>query len=293
MLSISADQQWFDRPNTMSLTEYVTDSLKKNHPGFIRTTQFRGIITPHDSIAYSGDVSATMYNCLLENARSSRFKNIIFLILCANHHYNSNNLILPSNVRTVEFNRTKIPVNNEIIDLMYQVGTDIEFNNQAIKEEHSFFNQLPFISHIVNQLSSKTVSILPIVVGTYNISSNLAKVLGRVLNRQNVFTIISTDFNHVGPQFSSQLPSSIQLKKMDLNALDYLYNRKYTELLTQYSVCGAKALILYDILHKLVSTDLQLLIRRTSYNPSQTNKKDLINWGYQDGIVSYLGLVIT
>ena len=138
MISISTDQSWFRRPNTMSLEEYVNHLLKNNHPGFIRTTKFRGIITPHAGIAYSGPVSATMYNCLLENTRSSRFKNITFVLLCANHHSSSNNLILSSNTNSIEFNHTRIPVNTEMIDLIYQVGTDIEFNNKVIKEEHSF-----------------------------------------------------------------------------------------------------------------------------------------------------------
>ena len=79
---------------------------------------------------------------------------------------------------------------------------------------------------------------------------------------------------------------------MDLTALDYLYNRRYTELLTYFSVCGAKALILYDLLRKLISSDLQLLIRRTSYNPDQSNKKSLLDWNNQDGVVSYLGVII-
>ena len=212
----------FDNSLSRKWLSALNHLLKNNHPGFIRTTKFRGIITPHAGIAYSGPVSATMYNCLLENTRSSRFKNITFVLLCANHHSSSNNLILSSNTNSIEFNHTRIPVNTEMIDLIYQVGTDIEFNNKVIKEEHSFFNQLPFINHIFNQNSSKNISILPIVVGTYNISHNLSKVLRKIINRQNVFTIISTDFNHVGPRFSSPLSSSIQLKKMDLTALDYL-----------------------------------------------------------------------
>jgi hypothetical protein len=70
---------------------------------------------------------------------------------------------------------------------------------------------------------------------------------------------------------------------MDLKAIDYLFNKKYRELEREFSVCGAKALILYDKLQKLVQSDLQLMIRKTS-NDFQKSPF---------AIVSYLGLIIS
>lgn len=282
MLSISTDQSWFNTPNNVPIAEYVSYLMNNNHPSFIKTIKFRGIITPHAGITYSGSVSATMYNCLLANARQSRFKNLTFLVLCTNHYSTSNRLILPT-ASSIDFNRHRMTFNMENINDIYDSGPDVEYNSDAFTIEHSFFNQLPFISHVINQLSSKNVSILPIIVGTHTISSNMEKVIKGVVNRQNTYTIISTDFNHVGPRFGTQLPSGVELKKMDLKAVDHLINKKYRELEREFSVCGAKALILYDKIKKLVPSDLQLIIRKTSNDVEKSSYS----------IVSYLGFVIS
>jgi AmmeMemoRadiSam system protein B len=172
-------------------------------------------------------------------------------------------------------------IDTENINNIYQSGPNVEYNSDAFITEHSFYNQLPFISHIINQLSSKNVYIIPIIVGTHSISSNVSKIIKDIINQQNTYTIISTNFNQI--QTSTQLPSSIELKKMDLKVIDCIINKKYYELEKEFSVYGAKALILYDKLQKLVQGNLQLMIRKTS--------NDFVKDPHS--IVSYLGLIIS
>ncbi len=311
MLSISHTESWFNipplavkkgmsKPLPITLSDYVTDLMMKNK---IKSSDKRkAFIVPHAGIAFSGQVSAIMYNHLLMNINNSKEKTINIVVLAANHHVNSNSLILPSFTSIELTPRTPFSVNIEMIQELYKVGTNILFDNpntnDFFKNEHSFFNQLPFLDYIRNQIkkeSQKEVKILPIIVATTKVSIQLEQALLQIINKPSTFVIISSDFNHLGNRFGSLLPSSIEFKKKDLLAIERLLqqNEKAEKELSSnnFSICGYKALLLYFRLKNVKKNNINIIIRKTSFD-SEENKNETPIWKDQDGVVSYLGISI-
>ncbi len=304
MLSISHTESWFNIPPSplknplpITLSDYISSLMTKNK---IKSTDKRkAFIVPHAGIAFSGQVSALMYNHLLSNINNSKTKNINLVILAANHHVNSDTLILPSFSSVELTTRTPFLVNVDMIQDLYKTGSNISTTNQFFKNEHSFYNQLPFLDYIRNQIKKekKEMKLLPIIVGTTKVSPQLEQALLGIINRPSTFVIISSDFNHLGPRFSSLLPSSIGFKKRDLDGLELLLqqNEKAEKELSsdKYSICGYKALLLYFRLKNVKKNNLNILIRRTSFDSEKENDKmNKMGWKDQDGVVSYLGILI-
>jgi AmmeMemoRadiSam system protein B len=302
MLSISHTESWFNipplplkkgmtKPLPITLSDYVTMLMAKNK---IKSTDKRkAFVVPHAGIAYSGNVSAIMYNHLLMNINNCKTKNINIVVLAANHHINSNTLILPSFTSIELTPRTPFLVNVEMIQELYKVGTNISFDNpltnELFKNEHSFFNQLPFLDYIRNQIKKK-VKLLPIIVNTTKVTPQLEQALLHIINKPSTFVIISSDFNHLGPRFGSTLPSSIKFKERDTQAIERLLqqNEKAEKELnsSNFSVCGYKALLLYFRLKNIKRNNIDIIVRKTSFD---YDKKE---WKDQDGVVSYLGILI-
>ncbi len=295
MINISSSQSWFNTPNNISLKDY-TDKLFKNNP-ILGYRTLKGIITPHAGIIYSGNVSARMYNHLLENINKSKFKKINLVILCTNHYLDSRDLVTTT-ASSVKFDidtdndtdtdidtDTRIGINTKLTGELYNIGSNIIQDNEAFVQEHSFFNQLPFLTYLQNHLGSKKeIKIVPIIVTTYNISSLMEKKLLEIINKPSSFFIISTDFNHVGPRFGTRLPTTIELRKMDMLAIDFIINKKYMYLEKGLSVCGDKILILLDRLKNIKRGNLEVVIRKTSADSKSSNTP-------LDSVVSYLGIL--
>jgi AmmeMemoRadiSam system protein B len=304
MLTISHTESWFNippsplkkgltKPLPVTLNGYITTLMNKNK--ITSTDKRKAFVVPHAGIAYSGQVSALMYNHLLANINNCKSKTVNIIVLAANHHINSNTLILPSFTSVELITRTPFSVNVEMIKDLYKVGTNISFDNSTsndfFKNEHSFFNQLPFLDYVRNR-SKKEVKLVPIIVGSTKISPQLEQVLLEMINRSSTFVVISSDFNHLGPRFGSSLPSSIGFKKRDLEAIELLLqqNEKAEKELSSnnFSVCGYKALLLYFRLKNIKKSNISIVIRKTSFDSEKENQE----WKDQDGIVSYLGILI-
>ncbi len=284
MINISPSQSWFNTPNNISLKDY-TNILFKNNP-ILGYKTLKGIITPHAGIIYSGNVSARMYNHLLETINKSKFKNINLIILCTNHYLDKKDLVTTT-ASSVKLN-TRIDINTKLTGELYNIGSNIVLNDDAFVQEHSFFNQLPFLEYLQEHLQlKKEIKIVPIIVTNYNISSLMEKKLTEMINKPSSFFIVSTDFNHVGPRFGTRLPTTIELRKMDMLAIDFIVNKKYMYLEKGLSVCGDKVLILLDRLKNIKRDNLEVVIRKTSADSKdiKSSKNTL------DSIVSYLGIL--
>ena len=294
ILSITSNNSWFTTPNNIPLDKYVYNLMEKTYNE--SKLKKKCFVVPHAGIIYSGIVSATIYNYLLNNIALSKVNTINIIMLCANHHINKKKIILPT-VKMVNFDddnyndneyMNKFIINDTIIEEIYENSSETEFDSGSdFINEHSFFNQLPFLSYIQTLIGffRKKIKLIPIIVGTSNISPNLSLKLTSIINRPSSFVIISSDFNHVGPRFNTSIPSAIQLKKMDLDAVNFIGNQDNNSL-EKTSVCGHNALMLYAKLKNIKKNNMEIIIRKTSFD---SKKKD---WYQQDIIVSYLGIII-
>lgn len=284
MINISTTESCLNTPNNISLQDY-TNILFRNNPVLGYKT-IKGIITPYSDIIYSGNVSARMYNHLLETINKSKFTNINLIMLCTDTQSNTNtktntktSFIIPSSFSVKHNTSTRIDINTNLIGELYEIGSNIIQDNDAFVLEQSFLNQLPFLEYLQNNIESdKNIKIVPIIVTSYHISSLMEKKLTEIINKPSSFVIISTNFNCVGPKFGTRLPSAIELRKMDMLAIDFIINKQYEYLEKGLYVCGDKVLILLDRLKNIKRNNLQLVIRKTNNH-------------CKNSVVSYLGIL--
>ncbi len=302
ILSISSNNSWFDTPNNISLNQYVYNLMNKTYTESI--SKNKCFIVPHAGIKCSGIVSSTIYNYVLNNLALSKSNNLNIIMLCANHFINKNKLILPtcniidldnsSNNKNENEFINRFIINNNIIEEIYENSSETEFDSgNNFSNEHSFFTQLPFLTYIQTLIGffGKKIKLIPIIVGTSNISSNLSVKLASIINIPSTFVIISSDFNHIGPIFNTPLLSSIQLKKLDLDVVDLIASHNDT-LLKKTSVCGHYALMLYAKVKNIKKENMKIIIRKTSFDSKNKESKENKEWEQQDSIVSYLGIII-
>ncbi len=123
MLSISSSNSWFQTPNNIPVMNYVNDLMTKMNNKYVKPAKC--FIVPHAGINFSGEVSAKMYNYLLDNINQSRYKSINLVIFCTNHYLTDNKLYLPS-FRLVNLDtRTPILVNINFINELYKKGNNM------------------------------------------------------------------------------------------------------------------------------------------------------------------------
>lgn len=298
ILSITSNNSWFTTPNNISLDKYVYNLMENTYNE--SKLKKKCFVVPHDGIIYSGIVSARIYNYLLNNIALSKSNTINIIMLCANHHINKKKLILPT-VKMINFDNpsdneyiNKFIINDTIIQEIYENSSETDFDSgNDFINEHSFYNQLPFLTYIQTLIGffGKKIKLIPIIVGTSNISSNLSTKLASIINEPSSFVIISSDFNHEGPRFNSSIPSSIKLKKMDLDAINFIGNHNDI-LLEKTSVCGHYALMLYAKVKNIKKENMEIIIRKTSFDSKYNKNNQFEDWYAQDSIVSYLGIII-
>jgi len=196
----------------------------------------KAIIVPHAGIRYSGLCSASAYYQL--KIRTIPIKRII---LFCTHHKASNNIIAPSftHIKPLLGN---IPLKIDTV-LIETLKPLLEINNSAFDEEHSFFNQLPFIESIilsnsnVNKNNSSNVNnilITPFLISNSMIlnKTNCDKlhkamdILKLRLHNKGTILICTSDFSHINGHFETKIESNIQqnIRNQDNQILQFIYD---------------------------------------------------------------------
>jgi AmmeMemoRadiSam system protein B len=185
----------------------------------------KAIIVPHAGIRYSGLCSASAYQQL-----TNRITPIKRIILFCTHHKASNNIIAPSftHIKPLLGN-IPLKIDTELIETLKPF---LEINNSAFDEEHSFFNQLPFIESIIS--SSSNVLITPFLISNSMIlnKANCDKlhkamdILKSKLQDKGTILICTSDFSHINGHFKNKITSNIQqnIRNQDSQILQFIYN---------------------------------------------------------------------
>mmetsp|Transcript_17278 Transcript_17278/g.19991 ORF Transcript_17278/g.19991 Transcript_17278/m.19991 type:complete len:354 (+) Transcript_17278:164-1225(+) len=202
---------------TVTVTSQLTTTHETQHGG-TRMGIPRGIISPHAGYSYSGPTAAYAYMHLRE-ALERGFKGTV-LVLHPSHHVHIDGCAI-SGASMIETPLHNIPVDNSLRLELLQTKQFSTMSKQVDEREHSGEMQYPYIAKIYtdyiqqqrssnsNKSSSSsshseaTLQILPIMVGSTSTSqeSFFGKILAPILSRDNIFTIISTDFCHWGSRF--------------------------------------------------------------------------------------------
>lgn len=165
----------------------------------------RGIIAPHAGYSYSGPTAAYAYRAL-SKAIEQGWRGTIVVLHPSHHVYLQNCAI--SNAHTIETPVGNLNVNSKLRDEMLSISTHgFSLMDQNIDEdEHSGEMQYPFIAKVLldyQMLGQSQITILPVMVGSLTTKSEetYGKILAPLLSRDDIFTVISSDFCHWGSRF--------------------------------------------------------------------------------------------
>jgi len=244
------DSSWFETENKVSLDTYIKhlfslskEYLKSNvHPDTIK-----GLFVPHDGIKKSGLCAASAYTQLL--GRTQPIKRII--LLCTNHESSNSfisttyNDILSYNTNTNTNNKSLLKIDTNTIEYLKPY---LKIDNNKFNNEHSFFNQLPFIEYIISQSSNlntliqdptiknnKNALLLPFLISNNinlldeNTRNNIRHILHTIidlLKHSDTILLCTSDLSHINGHFETKINSNIyqNIRKKDNEILQFLYN---------------------------------------------------------------------
>ncbi len=244
-------------------TEYHNDAL--------------GIIVPHASYLYSGQVAAKTYKAISGTNKRN------FVILGVDHH--------GSGVIATSKENWQTPLGTAKIDRAFsdyltkeQAIISDEF---ALKGEHSIEVQIPFLQYLFNDFE-----FVPIQVP--NISYNEILELAKLLSEENYFFIATSDLIHYGSSYNFFPKESLYdpndyVKNLDNEIIEQIckfdgkgflnYTRE-----KDLTLCGATPIaLLLEIAKNLGCKKIEKIMHDTSFSSSHDVST----------IVGYGGLVIS
>ena len=219
----------------ISIKDYIKKlfAICKTHlDANVKPNTTKAIIVPHAGIPYSGLCSASAYYQLI--LRTTPIKHII---LFCTHHKASNNIIAPSftHIKPLLGN-IPLKIDNDLIETLKPF---LEINNSAFDEEHSFFNQLPFIESIISHINTNISNQSNVLITPFLISNNMIlnktncdklhkamDILKLLLSRKDTVLICTSDFSHINGHFETKITSNIQknIRNQDNQILQFIYD---------------------------------------------------------------------
>jgi uncharacterized protein (TIGR00296 family)/AmmeMemoRadiSam system protein B len=261
------EDSWFKTENKLSLSNYIKklfSIVRSNLLCNVESDTTKAILVPHSGIRYSGLCAASSYYEL--NNRTRPIKNII--LLCTSHRNLSTeshsladskkntelclNIMAPSFSKISTTKKGKyLAVDTQFINNIKHLIKMDDTKGTFFQQEHSFFNQIPFL-----ELVAPDAQICPLLIGNILTDSSsgelntktlkrsllqlqvLIKILKDKLTQNNTVLICSSDFAHVNGDgngdgdgdgngnFNTKISSHIfqNIRRLDNETLNFLYN---------------------------------------------------------------------
>ncbi len=172
----------------------------------IREDGLKGVVVPHAGYVYSGEIATHSYLTVADNGFADTF-----IILGPNHTgIGSGISMYPGGVWETPLG--KIPVDEGVVKKLE--GGIIDIDKTAHIYEHSIEVQLPFLQYISD---GKNFSFVPICMAMqdYETSREVGESIAGVIKSENkkIVIIASSDFSHVGFNYSTSPPSGERVDK--------------------------------------------------------------------------------
>ncbi len=189
---------------TTSIAKYFKAARDYVNPSFAKSSP-RALIAPHAGYIFSGEVAASAYLRIPENAIYKRI-----IILASSHRYSFDGAAVYS-AGNYETPLGKVKVDTDFVHRLLDASPLFMQHNDAHLYEHSLEVQLPFLQHRLGN----NFSLVPIILGTHQPETcqEIAKVLKQWFTLDNLF-VISTDFSHY-PDYDS----AVQVDETTSNAI--------------------------------------------------------------------------
>jgi len=219
--------------------------LKKQIDGFFKgiekpnNKKVFGIIAPHAGYYYSGKCAAYSYNAISASEAKT------FVILGTKHSNSGKNI-------AVSMKDFKTPLGTAKNDIKFSEKlAELGFGDEKAHEhEHSIEVQIPFL-----QCCFRDFMIVPIVIHAdidecKGLAKNIISIAKQL--RRNICIIASSDFTHYGASYGfvpfsgSNEEVKKQIYTLDKKAIDAicrLETKKFAEIASKTTICGASAII--------------------------------------------------
>lgn len=296
------ESSWFQTEDGLSLEMYLKrlfqiarDKLSCN----LNKDTTKAILVPHAGIKYSGICSASAYYELYN--RTKRIHRII--LLCTNHHTPShsnttiNTTEKPLNIIGTSYNKiasyrlgkSKLSIDTKTMD---KLKPYIEINDTMFENEHSFFNQLPFIETVASD-----ALICPLLIGNMTLTpdnnhklTEIMQILKRLLMNEGTVLVCTSDLSHINGHFQNKIQNYIaqNIRKSDSEMLQFLYNvvngiktrtNKIDEMLFLQNspACGIMAMYVFGKLLNSLSKDIGGSTTSSSSGSNSSDNNNTIN----------------
>jgi len=170
-----------------------------------RSKVSRGIISPHAGFAYSGSTAAYAYLGLDEFLKSSNSPSVVTVVVLHPSHHVYLDGCAVSGASTIETPLCDLLVDESLRSELLATGIFTTMDQTTDEREHSGEMQFPYIAKLFVDCNRKPgkMKVLPIMVGA--LSTDKEKIFGKILStylaRNEIFTIVSSDFCHWGKRF--------------------------------------------------------------------------------------------
>jgi len=211
--------EWYPQ-NKEELESLLNKLIKRN-----QKNKINGVIVPHASYFYSGEITGKAFSLL-------KAKKVLIL---APNHYSYFRGVLGHNKNYWQTTLGKIKI------------IESDFNKADLKQEHSIDNQVPFLQNIGVE------EILPLSVG--EISSSDAKEIAEKIKDFDGKFVVSTDLSH----FNNEEKAN-QLDKRTIKIIEKLDIEEFKEI----DACGIYPLMILMQLCKIKKWKPKLIEYKTS-----------------------------
>ncbi len=169
------------------LTNQLLQLFEKAAPNSSENRSLQAIISPHAGYIFSGEVAASAFNQIPENAHYKRV-----FVLASSHQYSFSgaSVYCDGNYET-PLGEIKVDIN--LANKLIKKTTIFSNKPETHQNEHSLEVQLPFLQHKLGN----NFQLIPIILGTNSTGDcqKIAAALKPWFTSGNLF-VISTDFSH-------------------------------------------------------------------------------------------------
>ncbi|MCU4166385.1 AmmeMemoRadiSam system protein B [Carboxylicivirga caseinilyticus] len=301
----------FYSDNAVELRNSVDSLLQEAENVLIHDEVLRAVIVPHAGYVYSGEVAASAFVQIRQDAK---YKRIILIGSSHHHRFKGVSVCLK---KAYETPLGLVDVDFELANQLIKNCKYLSYHPEAHEKEHCLEVQLPFLQRRLN----KKFKILPMIVGADDkgVIEEVANELQYLFSDDNLF-VISTDFSHYpGYEDASRVDSETTeaILKNSPNCLrKFILDQKHEPvpgLVT--NLCGWTAVLLFQSLSKfekglnyrpvlyqnsgdklmrdhsrVVGYQSIVIIEKSGFNLSKQARKQLFLYARQ-GLYKYFHLV--
>ena len=182
-------------------------------------------LVPHAGYMYSGPVAASSY------LEMSKYKPPETVVIFGPNHYGAGaEISVPDQLTEWETPLGTVNVNQNFVDELIALDSQVRKSDPAHIQEHSIEIQLPFLQYILKE----PFQIVPITMMNqgYDSSMLLGETVAKLIKDENIVVIASSDFTHYESHESAKRKDGQVLdaiKKMDAKTMyDVKYNLHVT-----------------------------------------------------------------